>query len=142
MEDAGHSAQNAQISPEEPVHYARNEYNRVRLEPKLDVILSVLILAFTIPAWTLAVGKRGWLKVRRSASLVTASQLLALLFVNLITFGPLTLDWSLHFAALGATLTILALILVREWRIGAAALGVGISCGRSLATWWFLITLH
>lgn len=116
----------------------------MRLEPKLDVILSVLILAFTIPAWAYAVGsKQSWSRLWKSVSLVTASLLVALLFVNLITFGPLTTsDWSLRFAALGATLSILALTLVREWRIGAAPVGVGISCGLSLAIWWFLITLH
>jgi len=115
----------------------------VRLEPKLDVILSVLILAFTIPAWAYAVGsKQSWSRLWKSVSLVTASLLVALLFVNLSTFGPLTLDWSLRFAALGGTLSILALTLVREWRIGAAPVGVGISCGLSLAMWWFLITLH
>jgi hypothetical protein len=126
-----------------PPHEAQN----VRLEPKLDVILSVLILAFTIPAWAYAVeSKQSWSKLWRSVFLVTASLFLAMLFVNLITFGPLRLDWYLHwslrFAALGATLSILALILVREWRIGGAPIGVGISCGLSLAMWWFLITLH
>jgi hypothetical protein len=115
----------------------------VTLEPKLDVILSVLIVWCIIPAWAFLVGsKQSWPKLWRPVSLVTASLFVALLFVNLITFGPLTLDWSLRFAALGATLSILALILVREWRIGTAAIGVGISCGLSLVMWWFLISLH
>jgi hypothetical protein len=112
-------------------------------ELKLDLLLSGIILAFAIPAWSQAVWKSAPRpKVWKPLSLVTLSLLEGLLFVNLVTVGPFTLDYSLRFAALGIPLSVLAIILSRRRSIGSAGTGVMISSALSLLMWFFLITAH
>ena len=97
-------------------------------ELKLDLLLSGVILAFAIPAWAQVVWKSApRAKLWKPLSLVTLSLLEGLLFVNLITVGPFTLDYSLRFAAFGIPLSVLAIILSRGRSIGSTGTGVMIS---------------
>ncbi len=115
----------------------------MKLELKLDLLLSALILAFAIPAWTPVVWETNlWPKLWKPLSLVTLSLIGELAFVNSITFGPLTLDYSLRFAAVGIPLSILAIVLVLRRSIGPAAVGLVISSVLCLTMWFFLITVH
>ena len=115
----------------------------MKLETNLDLILSGMILVCAIPAWANVFRKTVVrAKLWKSLSLVTLSLLEALLFCNLITFGPFTLDYSLRFGLLGMTLSLLAIILSRTRHIGSPAIGITISSGLSMVMWFFLITLH
>lgn len=115
----------------------------MKLEPKLDLLLSALVLAFAIPAWApVARGTNLRPKLWKPLSLVTLSLIGELVFLNSITFGPLTLDYALRFAAAGMPLSILAIILVSKRSIGSAAIGVVISSALCIAMWFFLITVH
>lgn len=115
----------------------------MKLELELDLLLSALVVAFAIPAWTPVVWRTSlWPKLWKPLSLVTLSLIGELVFVNSITFGPLTLDYSLRFAAAGMPLSILAIILVLKRSVGRAAVGVVISSVLCLTMWFFLITVH
>jgi hypothetical protein len=126
---------------------ATEDLNIVRLavtpELKLDLLLSGVILAFAIPAWAEVVWKSApRLKLWKPLSLVTLSLLEGLLFVNITTVGPLTLDYSLRFAALGIPLSVLAIILSLRRSIDSTGTGVMISSALSLLMWLFLVTAH
>jgi hypothetical protein len=115
----------------------------MKLELKLDLLLSAVIVGFLIPAWLpIAWGGNSSPNRWKPLVLVTTSLLLELLFVNLITFGPLTLDYSLRFAAVGVPTSILALVLALKMDRNAAPRGLFVSSGLSLLMWFFLITMH
>lgn len=114
----------------------------MKLESSLDLLFSVLIIASAIPAFAVW-SSSNQPKVQRwqPVSLVIGSFLLQLAFVNLITFGPLTLDYSIRFAAAGIPLSLAALILARRRNLSSTtALTVG--CVLSLIMWFLFITLH
>jgi hypothetical protein len=115
----------------------------MKLEIDLDLIFSGVILACAIPAWAHVFRKKGLrAKPWKALFLVTLSLLEGLLFVNLITFGPFTLDYSLRFGFLGMTLSVLAIVFSRARHVGFPATGITISSGLSLVMWFFFITLH
>ena len=115
----------------------------MKLDLDLDLFFTVLTLATAIPAWVqIVIRTNNRQRLLLPVALVTGSVLTAVLFENLITFGSLTLDYSLRFAAAGIPMSVLGMILARKRYIGSQALGVQISLGASLFVWWLLITLH
>ncbi len=113
------------------------------LDPQVDLLFSVLILLFAIIACLSPLRKpdlrpKAW----KPLSLVLLSLLTALVFVNSITFGSLTLEYSRGFAAIGMVLSIVAIVLARRRSTGSAFNSIVVGSWLSLAMWWFLVTLH
>jgi hypothetical protein len=113
---------------------------------KFDIVFSALILAFVIPAWVpIAWHPELWPKLKRPVGAVTLSALLQLVFINLVQIGPLTLDYSLWFAAVGGPCCVLALTLgvnVKSSVGSPAAFGIILASGLGFAMWFFMITAH
>ena len=108
------------------------------------VLLSSLIVASAIPAWVPIIRDRKlWPKLRGPVSAITLSALLQLVFINGVTGGLFTLDYSLRFAAVGIPCGVLALALTHK-ESGPWHCRVGVAAGSSLSLvmWLFLITLH
>lgn len=115
----------------------------MKLDLYLDLFLTIVTLGCALPAWVqMILQGRNRQKLIMPVSLVTGSVLVAVLFENLITFGNLTLDYSLRFAAFGFPLSLLAIIFTRRQTVGSAALWVRLSSGSSMVVWFLLVTLH
>ena len=115
----------------------------MKLDLYLDVFLTVVTLSCAIPAWLQMILQKGdWQKLLIPVSLLTASLFVAVIFENLITFGPLTLDYSLRFAALGIPLGIFGIVFALRQNVCRDAPWIWISSGASLVVWGLLVTMH
>jgi hypothetical protein len=115
----------------------------MKFDLPLDIFLTIVTLACGLPGWVLMIRQRGnWRKHLVSISLLTASILLAVLFENLTTYGPLTLDYSLRFAELGFPLCLLGIVFARKQKSDPAApwIVAGLCC--TMAVWGLLVTMH
>jgi hypothetical protein len=110
----------------------------------MGILLVVLILALSIPAWLPVILRRRlspalW----RSSIAFTFSSLLHLVFAICVDKRLLTLDYSLKFAALGIPCCVMALVLARRGVIQTGEpRGVVVSSTLGLIMWLFFITVH
>ena len=110
----------------------------------MGILLSALVCVFAIPAWRPAI-KHGPLSARHRASVVvvTFAAALQLLFVVLVSYEILTLNYSLRFAAAGVPGCILATVLaITDDVKSPVSIGVIVSSLLGLVMWLFLVTLH
>jgi hypothetical protein len=115
----------------------------MKFDLPLDILLTIATLACGLPAWIQMIRQKvNWRKHLISISLLTSSVLLAVLFENLTTYGPLTLDHSLRFAWFGCPLCLLAIVFARKQRNDPAAPWILVgSCG-TVVVWGLLMTMH
>ncbi|HVZ82708.1 MAG TPA: hypothetical protein VG893_03465 [Terracidiphilus sp.] len=115
----------------------------MKFDVNLGWVLMIVTFACALPAWiqVLIQGKDRQ-QALIPAALVTLGLLIAILFEYLTTFGSVTLDYSLKFAATGVPPLLFATILARKRQIGSRAPGIKISVVAGLFVWWSLVTMH
>lgn len=113
------------------------------MDLSLDIFFTIVTLGCALPAWVQVIRhQENRRELVMPVSLLSAGVLIAVLFENLITFGPLTLEYSLRFASVGCPMVLLSVVFASKKRIGPAAIWVWVSSGTCLIVWLLLVTMH
>ena len=114
-------------------------------EMRSDLVFSAASFVCLIPAWLPTIWNRKvWPALKVPMIAVTVGVLTQLLFINLVTLGALTLDYSLKFAIVGIPCSGFPLLMLQfsDPRKRFASAGVVVSSLFTITFWLFLITLH